>query len=456
MLAQSKLLIEGMSCVSCEKRIIASLESIAGIKSVIASAQTASVEIEYDSEMVVIQDIKKIIENLGYGIKEKNLKGTFISLLIAASLILVYMLLNNLGFFAMLPDLDSSLSYGMLLIAGLITSLHCIAMCGGIALSTGLKENSQNKNGKFYASIQYNAGRVVSYTIIGALVGALGSVFTFSPLAKAIIMSLAAVLMIFYAFSMFGFFTIKIHIFSFLPKIFKNARLFKLEQKHTHGSFVVGLLNGLMPCGPLQNMQLYALGTGSIILGGLSMFVFSIGTIPLMLLFASSALFLPKKILPIVVKASALVIMFLGVVTFARAASLIGFSISEFNQTTLVQTETVNDGTAAQDLGNLLTKDVIGKIKIENGNQTIITEFKNGSYVPFTVQVGLPLKWIIRVGSRDLNGCNNPLTIPALGIKKKLVPGDNIIEFTPKNVGVIVYTCWMGMVTSTITVQNAE
>ena len=64
-----------------------------------------------------------------------------------------------------------------------------------------------------------------------------------------------------------------------MPKIFGR----KIQgSKGKHGPFIVGLLNGLMPCGPLQAMQLYALGTGSFLMGAASMFVFSLGTVPLM------------------------------------------------------------------------------------------------------------------------------------------------------------------------------
>ena len=89
----------------------------------------------------------------------------------------------------------------------------------------------------------------------------------------------------------------------------------------------------------------------------------------------------------------------------------------------------------------------------QNGIQTVLTDFgSTGYYLPFVVQVGVPVKWTIRVTADGLNGCNNPITVPSYGIRKTLVPGDNIIVFTPKKVGVIVYTCWMGMVSSRITV----
>ena len=56
--------------------------------------------------------------------------------------------------------------------------------------------------------------------------------------------------------------------------------------------FIVGLLNGFMPCGPLQTMQLFALGTGSAFKGALSMLIFSLGTVPLMLTFGAISGFL--------------------------------------------------------------------------------------------------------------------------------------------------------------------
>lgn len=77
---------------------------------------------------------------------------------------------------------------------------------------------------------------------------------------------------------------------------------------------------------------------------------------------------------------------------------------------------------------------------------------ESGSYTPIIVQKGIPVRWTIKAEKSDLNGCNNPVTIPKYNIQKKLVPGDNIIEFTPEEEGNIIYTCWMGMISSNIKV----
>ena len=81
----------------------------------------------------------------------------------------------------------------------------------------------------------------------------------------------------------------------------------------------------------------------------------------------------------------------------------------------------------------------------------------SSAYQPFVVQAGVPLEWILDVGSGELNGCNNPVTVPALGISLDLTEGENLIAFTPGKEGRIGYTCWMGMIDSSFyIVENLD
>jgi plastocyanin domain-containing protein len=75
-------------------------------------------------------------------------------------------------------------------------------------------------------------------------------------------------------------------------------------------------------------------------------------------------------------------------------------------------------------------------------------------YPDLVIQRDIPLIWIINVDERNLNHCNNEIIIPALSITKKLEIGENVIEFTPGEVGVIEYSCWMNMITSTIVIVD--
>ena len=70
------------------------------------------------------------------------------------------------------------------------------------------------------------------------------------------------------------------------------------------------------------------------------------------------------------------------------------------------------------------------------------------------VQAGVPVEWTIRVKAGVLNGCNNPLVVPAYGLTVRLVPGDNLVRFTPGREGTVPYSCWMGMIRSRIIVVS--
>jgi sulfite exporter TauE/SafE len=304
----------------------------------------------------------------------------------------------------------------------------------------------------------YNAGRIVSYTAIGAAVGALGAAFNFSPAAKGFIAAIAGAFMIVLALRMLG--AIRLPSLSGLPvpAPLRKAWSALSARLGRGGPFAVGILNGFMPCGPLQTMQLYALGTGSAVTGALSMFVFSVGTVPLMLIFGLTATLLPRKFVPVMVKASAVLVMFLGVVTFVRAASLAGIALPSITAPAYASVSPDIPGTGVPGSptasGNAVNAGLI-KAVVSGGKQTVLTEFKDGRYVPFAVQAGIPLVWTIRISAADLTGCNDELVVPAYAVRKKLVAGDNVIEFTPSKAGRIAYSCWMGMIRSSITVSES-
>ncbi|HBF38052.1 MAG TPA: Ig domain-containing protein, partial [Firmicutes bacterium] len=198
-----------------------------------------------------------------------------------------------------------------------------------------------------------------------------------------------------------------------------------------YGSFLIGMLSGLMPCGPLQIVELYALGTGSALFGALSMFCFAMGTVPLLFTLGTLHSTLLKKYTHSILKISAILVIFLGLVMIGRGLALSGIVTFGF------------ENTVAADTG---ISHVAGNI------QTVVTSIKSERYPTIVVQQGIPVRWIIKADSKNLNGCNQAITIPKLKIVKKLRVGENLIEFTPHKIGDIIYTCWMGMIKSQITV----
>jgi sulfite exporter TauE/SafE len=306
-------------------------------------------------------------------------------------------------------------------------------MCGGINLSQCVSykndEGDTSRLSKLKPSLMYNMGRVVSYTVLGGIVGALGSVVSFSGTAKGIVSIASGVFMVIMGLNMLNIFPWLRKFNPRMPKIFGN----KVHNNNgKHGPFFVGLLNGLMPCGPLQAMQIYALGTGSVFGGAVSMLFFSLGTLPLMFGFGAISSFLSGKFTHKMMKVSAVLVMVLGIVMLNRGLNLSGVNLSAVY--------------ASSASGNVA--------KIEGGAQVVTTKLESGRYTPFIVQKGIPVKWTIKAAADNLNGCNETVTIPKYGISVKLVPGDNLIEFTPDEEGNIAYTCWMGMISSNIKVVS--
>jgi len=207
--------------------------------------------------------------------------------------------------------------------------------------------------------------------------------------------------------------------------------------------FLVGMLNGLMPCGPLQTMQLYALGTGSAAAGALSMFIFSLGTVPLMLVFGAISGFLSKGYTKQLLKFSGFLVIILGIIMGNRGLALAGVGVP--NVSTLTQSLSGSKAQAA-------TANV-AKPTMENGVQVIRMTADNNGYTPnaFYVQKGIPVKWII-TGSQ-INSCNNAVVVPSLNIQKTLKSGENVIEFTPGDKD-INFSCWMGMIRGVIKVTD--
>ena len=423
-----------MTCTSCEKRIERTVKKLDGVIDVRANFSGQYADIEFIDEICSINQIKAAINRVGYSTEDaKSFKFIGIIIVVAAILLLGI----NTGSFNMEDKLKNA-SYAVLFVVGLITSLHCVGMCGGIMLSQTIGKESKSKFNAMKPAILYNLGRVVSYTIIGGIVGAIGSVFALSLTTKAAMQILAGVFMIVMGFNMAGF-----KAFRKLQLKLPTSVLKLLGKPKPKTPFFVGIFNGLMPCGPLQTMQLYALGTGSAISGALSMFMFAIGTVPLMLTFGALSSLLSKGYTKKILKFSGILIVVLGLVISNRGLALAGMNLGPASMLANIGTFGDNSSAAAN----------ATKATIKDGVQVINMTANVYGYTPNTlyVQKGMPVKWVI--DGEQLTGCNNTIVMPDMNLEQKLQSGKNIIEFTPGNED-IPFSCWMGMKRGTIKVVD--
>ena len=429
------LRISGMSCISCQNKIEKALKKTKGIESASVKYETGTAEILFDDEKISLKKIEEIVWNTGYEIgKEDNGIARTSSILILV--LALFLLLQKSGILNTLAPgqlADNTMSYGMLFLIGLLTSVHCIAMCGGINLSQCI--GSADKS--FRSAIAYNAGRVLSYTGIGFVLGLIGSLAGGNasvgiPVAvQGWLKLFAGALMVLMGINMLNLFPVLRKLTLRIPKGIA-ARVQK--RKVGSSAFIVGLLNGFMPCGPLQSMQIVALASGSPVNGAMSMLMFSLGTVPLMLGLGSIVSMLGRKFAGKVMTAGSVLVMVLGLAMLSQGTSLIGFPymLSE----TKVSAESVTENahnTNVQEIHSTLT---------------------SGRYPDITVTAGIPVKWVIDVPQNALNGCNYKMLLNAYGIEHTFTEGENVIEFTPTSTGDIPYTCWMGMIRGDIFVTD--
>ncbi len=442
--------VEGMTCVGCENKIESKLKKTDGVIISRASYNNGTLKLTYDKNIISLKKIKRIIEQLDYKIvdskdlknisKDDTLDKILDALTIAAVLYFIYHFALRFGLlnvFNNFPQAQVGMSYGVLFIVGIFTSIHCVSMCGGINLSQSLSNPDASNSKITFSSLKpsflYNSGRVVSYTIIGGIVGALGSVVSFSGSAKGIVAILAGGFMVIMGINM-------LNIFPWLKKL--NPRLPKFlgalvshEKHRKHSQFYIGLLNGLMPCGPLQAMQLYALSTGDPIKGALSMLFFSLGTTPLMFGLGAISSLLSKKFTSKMLQVSAVLVVVLGFVMFQTGLGVSGIQLPTISS--------IFGG--SQSVDNVSTID-------GDGIQRVTSNITSNSYESISVESGTITQWTIHVDQGELTGCNNRIVIQSLGIEIPLQVGDNIVEFVPERKGTITFTCWMGMIRSSITI----
>lgn len=108
----------------------------------------------------------------------------------------------------------------------------------------------------------------------------------------------------------------------------------------------------------------------------------------------------------------------------------------------------------------LLVVTIVGTLLLMAGcasagseTQYVTTDLANG-YQSIEVQAGIPVEWTIVASEETLTNCNNAISIPEYGIEQELVPGENVITFTPTETGTFTYTCWMDMMSAEIIVVD--
>ncbi|MBX9395770.1 sulfite exporter TauE/SafE family protein [Streptomyces sp. TRM72054] len=286
------------------------------------------------------------------------------------------------------------------------------------------------------------AGKLLSHTILGALLGIFGAALQPSPRAQAVLLIIAGALMVLFALDLFGVKAVG----RLVPR--PPASFGRLVRRSTRTTSMatpalVGFATVLVPCGVTLSMELVAITAGSPVAGAAVMAGFVLGTAPLFAvlgyLFRRSSRALSGRLG-----------IATGVVVLAVAAWTIGSGLQAGGWVSF-KTSSTTVAAAAPAPSEAGTGASDGPVRIDASGKQVITLTVTDFYVPtqFTAKAGVPTTLVLR--GKDSGGCARAFTIPELGVQEIVKrDGDTEVDLGTRKPGTLRFSCAMGMQTGAI------
>ncbi len=334
---------------------------------------------------------------------------------------------------------------------GLVTSVHCVFMCGAIVVTYAVKDGVDGPlMDRLKPHAAYQAAKILSYVTVGLVLGAIGAAFDLAGI-RGWVMLFAGLFMVVLGINMTGRFPLLRRLTLKPPKaltdaIAKNRRKAMSEAKaggvRIATPITFGLLTGLMPCAPLQAAQLSAAGTGSAIAGATAMLGFGLGTAPLMIVMGVGSGYLGSTFKKRMTLAAAVVVIALGLVVFDRGSMLVGSPITFQSAKQVVL--------GAPEAGPLDFK------VAEDGVAEVSLLIENTRFVPQVLQVPADRPVRLLVERREDNACSDQIAVPQMGVLEDLKPFDTtVVDLPATPQGSYTLTCGMGMMSGRIIAGEA-
>src|SRR3989344_834944 len=439
--------IKGMHCRSCEILVEDNITSkVDGVKKVDVNYRKGIVKVYYNQQTISDGQIRKVIEDSGYsmgvGLRESFLSKdsmVYIELFFAGGvLLLIYFLMKIFGVFNLSYGFGDSPGLVVVLLVGLTAGIStCMALVGGIVLGISARHAELHPEAtpaqKFRPHLFFNAGRMVSYVLLGGAIGLAGSAFRFSSLVLGILIVLVGIVMLFLGLKLIEVFPRLEGGFTLPKGISRVLGINRETKEYRHrDSFLSGAATFFLPCGFTQAMQLYAVSTGSFTRGALIMGLFALGTMPGLLGIGGITSVVKGWFKGYFFKFAGLIVIILGLLNISYGYNLTGIVLS---------------------FPSIPKQEEVSGI-FEDGKQVVkIAQYGNG-YSPnkVTVRKNIPVRLLVT--GTNLYSCSASFVIPKYNIFTSLQEGINVIEFTPTSTGPVKFSCSMGMYTGVINVIN--
>ncbi len=266
--------------------------------------------------------------------------------------------------------------------------------------------------------------KMLAYTILGYLLGLFGKSLVISENLRITLQIIAGIYVMLSALSMvwnhpfFRFLTI-------------NPPAFLSKLKIT--PFLLGVTTIFIPCGTTLAVEALAIASGSPVMGALMMLVFTLGTFPMFLVIGLLSGSIRHILGGVLVKLAAILILYMGFLTFNGGLSLAGAGIQfDFDRSSSGY-----------------------NLNLINGMQQAVVNVYSTSYNPNYLQVKKDIPVNLSLITHGDLGCTSEFRFPEFGLKRSLpLTGTTEIAFTPTQLGKFQYTCGMGMYSGVIEVIN--
>lgn len=218
---------------------------------------------------------------------------------------------------------------------GLISSFHCVGMCGPIAMMLPVDRSSEAK--KVLQILLYHLGRLTAYGSLGLVFGLLGKGFYLAGMQQqlSILVGVFMILMVLIPEKVFMKYNFSKPVYRIISKV-KSGLGKQFKKKSNSALFLIGLLNGFLPCGLVYAALFGALAMQNMSLGILYMVLYGLGTIPMLSAAVYVSGFLSGNFRNKLQKVIPFVAVFIGVLFILRGIGLGNF-ISPGNMSLFVK-----------------------------------------------------------------------------------------------------------------------
>jgi cation transport ATPase len=212
---KSTLYVSGMHCASCEVLIEKKLKAMNGVHDVSASLADKKVICTLDQHAPSVKTLNREFADLGYSFSETDmdtatfsLQSVMTAILVGIVMIVLFLIFQDSGILAS-AVVDTNSSIGAFFILGIVASLStCAALVGGLLLSLSKQWNSlyggDNDKERIKPFLMFNLGRLISYALLGSVLGIIGSVFTISLQFTSLLVLVVSLIMVLLGLQMLG------------------------------------------------------------------------------------------------------------------------------------------------------------------------------------------------------------------------------------------------------------